>query len=62
LLSQGKLEAATWFIQLGYRRIGFSAAVFLSSEGVAKVIDPISSLDYYGLRLPDEARATIEEA
>lgn len=61
LLSQGKLDAAAWFISLAHR-YGSYTATFKTSEGEFTERDAaISSMDFYGRLLSSEARAAVEE-
>jgi len=61
LLSQGRIDAASWFIALAYRH-GSYTATFQADEGEYTPRNDIaSSLDYYGRRLSPEVRAAVEE-
>ncbi len=59
LLSQGKLDAASWFISLA-QRYGSYTATFQVGEGDFAEREGISSVDYYGSKLSPEARAAVE--
>lgn len=61
LLSQGKLDAASWFTSLALRMGNFTAT-FKSSEGTFTESEPVSSQDFYGAMLDEQVRTTIEES
>lgn len=61
LLSQGKLDAAQWFVLLHSQMGGF-IATFRSSEGTFTASEPVSSRDFYGAKLDEQVRTTIEES
>ena len=61
LLSQGKLDAASWFTSLALR-MGDFTATFRSSEGTFTEGEPVSSQDFYGSKLDEQVRTTIEES
>jgi hypothetical protein len=61
LLSQGKLDAASWFTSLALRMGNFTAT-FQSSEGTFLESEPVSSQEFYGAKLDDQVRTTIEES
>lgn len=61
LLSQGRLDAASWFISLAYQ-YGDYTAIFQVGEGEVTTSAPIASVDYYGSRLSaSEVRVAIED-
>lgn len=61
LLSQGKLDAASWFTSLALR-MGDFTATFRSSEGTFTKSEPVSSKEYYGAKLDEQVRTAIEES
>jgi hypothetical protein len=61
LLSQGKLDAASWFTSLALQ-MGDFTATFRSSEGTFTPSEPVSSQDFYGAKLDEQVRTTIEES
>jgi len=61
LLSQGKLDAASWFTSFALR-MGEFTATFRSSEGTFIESEPVSSQDFYGAKLDERVRNTIEES
>lgn len=61
LLSQGRLDAASWFTSLALQ-MGDFTATFRSSEGTFTPSEPVSSQDFYGAKLDAQVRTTIEES
>lgn len=64
LLAHGKLDATIWFFNAGLALAPFGPRwVFQASEGTVTESEPVSSRDFYGARLGDQAlRSVIEES
>jgi hypothetical protein len=61
LLSQGKLDAASWFTSLALQ-MGDFTATFRTSDGTFAESEPVSSQDFFGAKLDEQVRTTIEES
>jgi hypothetical protein len=63
LYCDGKMNAAEWFIKAGIGLAPFRHFwIFQVSDGELQLIDPITSVDYYGSKLSPKMREAVEQA
>lgn len=62
LLSTGRLDATAWFFNAGLILAPFGPRwVFQEGEGTVTQSEPVSSRDFYGAKLDEQVRSTLEE-